>query len=163
MSVSASSISEVRRPRPKPRSLSWDLPGFGPDTRISTSFGEVPAKLLHERDQVRTAAGSYKRIQWMRRVHLDEDFLKRYPQAFPVVIRAGAFGQGVPEADVVLSPSQKVQLRGLRPDDSARTVGELEGRPRIMRKPMPKISYTLFHVGEPALIRTEGLWAQTRP
>ena len=141
----------------------WDIPGFGPETRVSTNFGEVPAKLLHERDRIRTASGAFKQIKWLKRIGLDKDFMSKYPQAHPVVIQANAFGQGVPERDVIVSPHQKVQLRGLKPDGSARLVADLEGRAKIMRKPVSTITYTLFHLGEPQLVRSEGLWAETGP
>jgi hypothetical protein len=161
-------VSEAHETRSSARSSAkkdfvWDIPGFGPETRISTNFGEVPAKLLHERDRIRIASGAFKQIKWMRRIGLDADFMSKYPQAHPIVIQAGAFGQGVPERDVTVSPHQKVQLRGLKPDQSARLVADLEGRAKIMRKPVSTISYTLFHLGEPQLVRTEGLWAETGP
>ena len=163
MQVSAAYETGAPVRRRSKKDFVWDIPGFGPETRISTNFGEVPAKLLHERDRIRTANGTFKQIKWMRRVGLDKDFMSKYPQAHPVVIQANAFGQGVPERDVVVSPHQKVQLRGLKPDESARNVADLEGRAKIMRKPVSTISYTLFHFGEPQLVRTEGLWALTGP
>ena len=163
MQVFAAHQTSASTTRRKARDFVWDIPGFGPETRISTNFGEVPAKLLHERDRVRTANGTFKQIKWMRRIGLDADFMSKYPQAHPIVIQANAFGQGVPERDVIVSPHQKVQLRGLKPDESARLVADLEGRAKIMRKPVSTISYTLFHLGEAQLVRTEGLWALTGP
>jgi hypothetical protein len=165
MDVQASQTRETHAPhrREKNPDFVWDIPGFGPETRISTNFGEVPAKLLHERDRVRIANGSFKQIKWMKRIGLDADFMSKYPQANPIVIQAGAFGQGVPARDVTVSPHQEIQLRGLKPDESARLVADLEGRAKIMRKPVSSISYTLFHLGEPQLVRSEGLWALTRP
>ena len=163
MQVSTSHESRAPSRRRSNNDFVWDIPGFGPETRISTNFGEVPAKLLHERDRIRTASGAFKQIKWLKRIGLDKDFMSKYPQAYPIMIQAGAFGQGVPERDVMVSPHQKVQLRGQKPDETARLVANLEGRAKIMRKPVSTISYTLFHLGEPQLVRTEGLWAETGP
>ena len=147
----------------KPRTLDWDLPGFGPQAKISTSFGDVPAQLLHERDQVRTASGAFRRIQWLRRIGLDEDFLKKYPQAFPIAIKMNALGSGIPGREVLVSPNQRFHLKTAGPDSKPVTAMELTARPNIQPRPVPNIVYTIFHCGEPCLVRCEGLWALTRP
>ena len=50
--VAAGSDGKLARQRQE--ALKWSLPGFGPMTRISTSFGEMHAQTLRERDVIRT-------------------------------------------------------------------------------------------------------------
>ncbi len=105
--------SKVARPRSKcaadnrERSLN-KLIGFGPMSRVSTSFGEVPAQVLRVRDRVRTKTGEYLEIQKIDRITLDEDFLQYHPGAQPILIRAGALATNIPKADVILAPYQQI-------------------------------------------------------
>ena len=69
--VSAATLGGVAREltgssaRPENTGISR-LRGFGPMTRISTSFGELPAQALRVRDQVRTRNGGFKAVQMGR-------------------------------------------------------------------------------------------------
>ena len=149
--------------RLKSKPIVWNIPGFGPMTRICTSFGEVPAQALRERDIVRTEQGNLKPIVWLDRMQIDEDFARDVPDAHAVLIRAGCLGNGLPRSDVVVSPEQYVGL--------GRHVHEVEfvkaktllGRPGVLRKPEEIMTYTLFHCGEPIVARVEGLWARVDP
>ena len=149
--------SEVRKP------IVWNLPGFGPMTRISTSFGEVHAQALRERDMIRTQEGVLKPIAWVDRMRLDSTFLGEVPDAHAVMIRAGALGGGLPKADVVVSPEQLVGLGRHVHDLKFVKAKELLGRPGVLRKPEDMMTYTLFHCAESVCVRMEGLWARVDP
>ena len=140
----------------------FTLPGFGPMTRISTSFGEVHAQALRERDMIRTQSGQLKEIQFVDRVKLDAGFMQQVTDAHSVLIRAGAFGDGLPKADVVLSPGQRVGF-GRHGDIRFLKASELVGRPGIVRKPEEIMTYTMFHCGEPVVARCEGLAVHIAP
>ncbi len=142
--------------------ICWNLPGFGPMTRISTSFGEVHAQVLRQRDQIRTEQGTLKPIVWVDRMRLDSAFLAQVPDAHAILIRAGALGGGLPKADVIVSPEQKVGL-GRSVSDRFVKAKELLGRPGVLRKPEDMMTYTLFHCGEPVCVRMEGMWARVDP
>ena len=143
--------------------VTWTLPGFGPMTRISTSFGEVPAQALRVRDQIRTDQGTLKSVVWLDRLRLDSGFLSRMPDAHAVLIRAGALGNGLPKADVIVSPEQSLGLGRHAHDLKFVKAKELLGRPGVVRKPEEILTYTLFHCGESICVRTEGLWARVDP
>lgn len=155
--------NEALSKRPERKAIDFALPGFGPEIRIPTSFGQVPAKLLNEHDKIRIADGSVRIIKWMRRVHLDEDFLDRHPSSFPVVIQPGAFRKGVPSQELALSPGQSVDLHGLVPNGELKPAALLDGRPRIQRRPTRDITYTIFHCGEPCNIAVDGLLLRLEP
>ncbi len=132
-------------------------------TRVSTSFGEVPASVLRERDPVRTQNGEILRIQWLDRVTLSEDFMARHPQAAPILIPAGAFKPGLPQQDILISPAQRITIQDTLACKDLRAASSLTSMPRISRKPQAMLTYTMFHLGRPANVRTEGLWAETKP
>ena len=132
-------------------------------TRISTSFGDVHAHALRERDPVRTRSGAFKKIVWVKRIVLDEDFLDRHHDAHPVLIRAGALGRGLPKADILLSPRQPIAAMANHLPGSAKTAADLLNRPGVFRKAESAITYTLFHCGAPEVVMTEKLWVGVSP
>lgn len=139
------------------------LRGFGPMTRITASFGEVPAQALRERDMVRTRSGEFMKIEWIDRIILDERYLKYHPQAQPVLIQAGSLGRNLPTRDVMLAPlqpfSEQQRFFGKSPGFAADALG----RPGVLRKPEPMITYTVFHCGRPTSVLTEGIWVDLAP
>ncbi len=145
------------------QSTYWTTPGFGPMTRISTNFGAVPAQALRVRDMVRTDSGAYLPIVWLDRILLSEGFMSRHPEAMPVEMQAGAFGQGLPAQSIQLSPGQGLcpgADPSLMPNQEAR---ELLDRPGTSRRPESIFTYTLFHLGQPAHVHCEGLWVHVCP
>ena len=153
--------AEVAQAVPE-RQIRWNLPGFGPMTRISTSFGEVHAQALRERDMIRTQTGALKEIKFIDRMKLDTELMKKVTEAQAILIRSGALGDGLPKADVVVSPSQRVGI-GRHGDIRFLKASELLGRPGVVRKPEEIMTYTMFHCGEPVVARCEGLWMHIAP
>ncbi len=143
--------------------IEWTLPGFGPMTRVSTSFGEVHAQTLRERDMIRTEQGTLKPVVWIDRIRLDAAFLQQVPDAHAVQIRAGALGGGLPKADVTVSPEQLIGLGRHVHDKKFVKAKTLLGRPGVLRKPEDMMTYTVFHCGESVCVRMEGLWARVDP
>lgn len=142
----------------------WTLPGFGPLTRITTSLGEVPAQALRERDMVRTRSGDFRPIEWLDRIVLDEEFLSFHPDALPVHIKPNALGRGVPSQDVYLAPRQPIapqanRLSGVQTE----TAMDLIGRPGVFRKAEAMYTYTLFHLGAPAVVQTSKMFVDVNP
>jgi hypothetical protein len=143
--------------------LVWTLPGFGPMTRITTSFGDVHAQALRERDRVRTKTGEFKPVVWIDRITLDDEFLRRHPDAMPILIRAGALGRGLPKHDVTLSPRQQIAPMANHLPPSAKTAADLLSRPGVFRKADPTVVYTQFHCGTPQTVMTEKMWVSVSP
>ncbi|TCO73488.1 Hint domain-containing protein [Rhodovulum euryhalinum] len=141
----------------------WTLPGFGPMTRITTDFGDFPAQTLRVGDRVRTRRGPFKRIVWLDRYVLDEAFLACHPEALPILIRPGAFGPGLPLAEVVVSPAQRIHGPRMQPGVRPQPAGLLTSGPRIMRKPETIFTYTLFHCDELVDVHVTGLWIPIPP
>lgn len=145
------------------KSDKWPLPGFAPMTRISTSFGEVHAVALRKGDLLRTARGEFKPIVWLDRVVLDDRFLSGLPDAHPIKITADAFGRGLPKVDVMLSPRQTLSVNARLSIGASCEAAALLNRPGIFRQPETGLSYTMFHLGEPADVICEGLAVHIEP
>lgn len=147
----------------EPSDQKWPLPGFAPMTRITTSFGAVHAAALRKGDLVRTSNNEFKPIEWLDRVILDEHFLSGLPDANPIRIPADSFGRGLPKVDVMVSPRQLIGQNprvSLTPGTEA---ADLLSRPGIFRQPETGLSYTMFHLGEPAEVICEGLVVRVEP
>ena len=85
---------------------------FAGGTEIATERGRVRVEALGTGDRVLTASGRLAAVRWIghRRTSL-----ARYPRpldVMPVRVRAGAFGDGLPVRDPVLSPDHAVFAEG---------------------------------------------------
>lgn len=141
----------------------WPLPGLAPMTRVSTSFGEVHAIALRKGDLVETRDGEFRPIVWLNRIMLDQAFLNSKPDSNPVEIRAGAVANGVPKADIMVSPRQVLcpsKASGLPPSVEA---GALKSRAGVSRRKETGLSYTMFHLGAPADVLCEGVYLRFVP
>jgi hypothetical protein len=82
---------------------------FAAGTRIATPRGDVAVEDLRAGDLVQALlGGTAQPVVWVGRRHLD---CRRHPtpsQAWPIRIRAGAFGAGRPYRDLWLSPDHAV-------------------------------------------------------
>ena len=87
---------------------------FGDGTLIGTPSGEVPIEDLEIGDLVLTEEGGIKPIRWIGRKYLDSLFLARAQHLRPILVRAGALGEGIPHCDLILSPNHRVLLRDWR-------------------------------------------------
>ncbi|MCB8875445.1 Hint domain-containing protein [Acidisoma silvae] len=93
--------------------LGFKLMCFAAGTAIRTPRGDVAVEALRVGDQVRTVTGEARRITWIGHRAID---CRRHPQpdaVLPVCVAAHAFGRGVPERDLYLSPDHAVYLDGV--------------------------------------------------
>ena len=141
----------------------WTLPGLCWNARVITSFGALPVQVLRKFDPLRLADGSVARVAWVDKIQLDEGFLQAYPDAQPVLIRAGALGPGQPTQDIQVSPHQKISVQGANFASELRLARDLLGRPGILRQPQTILTYYLFHCGQPTKASVEGLSLHTAP
>lgn len=139
------------------------LMGFGPMTPIACSFGNVPAHVLRERDRIRTQSGEFLEIKWIDRLVLNSEFLKFHPRAYPILLRAGALGAGLPKTDIMLAPFQTINPPAHLPSRNLLRAIDLLDRPSVFRQAEQMITYTRFHCGEPTSVSVEGLWMNVAP
>lgn len=149
--------------RGQSRDSVWDIPGFLPKTKVTTSFGNMPIEGLRVRDPVRVRSGAYRRVEWIDKIHVDADFLACFPDAFPVVLGANSIIRNSPPWDIHMSPVQKV----IYPQEWARPTPkmakDLLGRPGVRRSQDTNFTYYLFHCGQPEYVLIDEIWCHTTP
>lgn len=143
--------------------VSWTLPGFEGECRVTTNFGELPIKALRRRDMIKTISGAYKEVKKVDAFRLDADFMARHPAANPVMIRARSIGGSLPTKNMLVSPGQKLWLSRAGAASIARTAEELEGSPGVQRMRRSDIVYYRFHCGSEEKVCVEGAWFLTAP
>ena len=141
----------------------WTLPGFCANTKVGTSFGELPVHALRLRDPLRTVAGTNATVGWVDKVHLDEEFLRTHPDAQPIMIRAGSLGQNLPKEDLIVSPHQKINMSKVQFRQEFCLARDLEHVPGVMRKPEMMLTYFLFHCTVPVTVSVNGTWTSVVP
>lgn len=141
----------------------WPLPGLAPMTRVRTSFGDVHAVALRKGDLVRTRNGQFKQIVWLNRVMLDESFLSEKPDSNPIRIQPGAVAKGVPTSEVMVSPRQLICAGPAASASMRREAADLMARPGVTRHRETGLSYTMFHLGEPAEVQCDGVYMVFEP
>lgn len=156
-------VSESGYDTPGQRAENWPLPGFGWNTRITTSFGDLPIQGLRLRDPVRTSHGNYLQVKWIDQIHLDEDFLLSCPDAQPIIIHAHSFGPGRPAATISLSPAQRLNVAPGQFGQDIRRARDIDSRHGVQRGTETTLSYYLFHCGEPAQVMVEGMAIPVAP
>ncbi|NNK78044.1 MAG: calcium-binding protein [Litoreibacter sp.] len=84
------------------------VPCFVRETRIETDRGPVVVEDLRAGDLVCTLDNSVQPIRWIGSRRLDAAQLRTNARLRPIRIRAGALGQGLPTADLRVSPQHRV-------------------------------------------------------
>ena len=86
------------------------LPGFVSGTRIETPIGPIPVEQLKTGDLVLTADGDAHAVLWQSRQSYSSRQLQNNPGLQPILIRKDALAHGLPAADLLISPNQRVLI-----------------------------------------------------
>lgn len=144
-------------------SVQWTLPGFHESARVATSFGDLPIQALRKRDPIRTSHGTLTIVEHVDKIQLDESFLDANPDALPIRIQAGSFGQSRPKQDLIISPHQKVNISAGQYGLDFRLARDLIDRPGVTRHPVSTLCYYTVHCAEPAAVEVEGVCVSIGP
>ncbi|SFS54622.1 Hemolysin-type calcium-binding repeat-containing protein [Sulfitobacter marinus] len=83
---------------------------FTPDTRIATRRGEIPVQQLKVDDLLITRDNGLQPVRWIGRRNLSRAELVAAPRFHPIMIRAGALGNNLPQWDMVVSPNHRILI-----------------------------------------------------
>ena len=84
------------------------IPCFTPGTTIATAKGERLVEELHVGDRIITRDNGIQEIAWMGHKEMSGRQLVQNPHLKPILIKAGALGNGLPERDMMVSPNHRV-------------------------------------------------------
>ena len=132
------------------------VPCFAAGTRISTSEGEVPVERLKSGMHLWTDRDGLLPIRWIGHRHVDCGRHADPRQVWPVRVRAGAFGPGLPRRDLWISPDHAIFVH-----DVLIPVKHLINRTSIIQVPSAQVTY--YHVELPrhAIMLAEGLTVES--
>lgn len=90
------------------------VPCFTPGTLIATPRGEVAVENLVPGDKVITRDNGIQEIRWVGQRALDWRELSGNAHLQPILVRAGALGDGLPERDMMVSPNHRLLVANER-------------------------------------------------
>lgn len=141
------------------------VPCFTPGTLVTTRSGKRPVETLQPGDMLLTRDRGFQPVVWrgMRRAALTD----APREAAPVLIRAGAFGPGQPERDMVVSPGHRVLstdpdlLRSLGEPEALVEARALTGCPGIERPGFGAVGYVHLLMEKHEVILAENTWTES--
>lgn len=143
------------------------IPCFTPGTTITTPRGEVLVEDLKVGDKVITRDNGFQPITWVGHKQMDLRAFTKAPQLRPILIRAGALGNGLPERDLILSPNHRVLITepavSLYFDEPEVLVAakHLVGRPGIHAVDMLQATYIHFMFDRHEVVLGNGAWSES--
>jgi len=94
-------------------SFAWVLACYTRGTMIRTPAGERAVEALQGGDLVTTLDGSAKKVKWIGHRSYEAEFGAGEAFVRPVLIRAGALGNGLPTRDLKVSPQHAMLIDGV--------------------------------------------------
>lgn len=143
------------------------VPCFTPGTMIETVAGRIAVQDLRVGDRVLTRDNGYQTIRWIGQRDLAAADLAANPRLQPVHIARGALGDGLPEADLVVSPQHRMLITGRRAEllfgeaEVLVAAVHLVGRPGITRLAVPAVSYIHLLCDAHEIILADGAWTES--
>ncbi len=129
---------------------------FAEGTGIATPSGDVPVENLSEGDRVVSGFGGSAAVAWLGYRRIDCRSHPRPEDVWPVRVRQGAFGNGLPRRDLRLSPDHAVFVDGGKTPALIPVRYLVNGR-SIVQEAVDSVTY--WHVELPAhdVVLAEGL------
>lgn len=141
---------------------------FTAGTQIITPEGPVDVEDLCPGDKVLTRDAGAQRVHWVGHRHVTARELARHPKLSPVRIAAGALGNGMPRADLVVSRQHRILIDDWRASHLfgeaevlAPSVGLLNLK-GVTVDPAPEgVHYVHILLETHELVLANGAWAET--
>ncbi|WP_339107153.1 Hint domain-containing protein [Thioclava sp. GXIMD4216] len=143
------------------------VPCFTPGSMVATPYGEVPVEELKAGDKILTRDNGVQELVWSGRCELGRETLLRKPEQAPVMIGAGALGNGLPERDMFVSPNHRMLVTGERAQlyfeeyEVLVAAKYLVGLPGIVSAVVPSVSYIHFMCERHEIALVDGAWTES--
>ena len=114
---------------------------FAKDTLIATPDGPRQVQNLTPGDRISTAPGGETEVKWLGEQRVPARFL--HPARInPICIKASALADGVPSADLYVSPDHAIALDGLL----INAIALVNGRTIYQVRDMPLDGFSYYHI-----------------
>lgn len=143
------------------------IPCFTPGTRIATPKGEKPVENLKIGDRVVTRDNGIRHITWAGQKTMQMQDLQISATMRPVLIRAGALGQGLPERDMIVSPNHRVLVvsdkakRHFSESEVLIAAKHLTRMKGVTPIDLPTATYIHFMCETHEIVLSDGAWTET--
>jgi hypothetical protein len=143
------------------------VPCFTPGTMIATPRGEVAVEKLKAGDRILTRDNGIQTIQWVGHKRLDFMELKKAPLLRPIRIAAGAMGDGMPERDMLVSPTHRMLIVSHHAElyfgqseilVSAKHMLAMEG---VSVSEQPYVTYIHMMCENHEIVLSDGAWSES--
>jgi microcystin-dependent protein len=125
-------------------------------TWIAVEGGECLVERLAAGDRVMTASGDLREIVWIGHRRIDCRRHRAPGKVWPVRVRAGAFGAGLPRRDLTLSPDHAVFAQGVLVPVKCLINGD-----SIRQVPCDTVTYYHIELAAHDILLAEGLPAES--
>lgn len=143
------------------------IPCFTPGTVIATPMGERLVEELQVGDRVITRDNGIQRIRWVGAKNVTSHDLQRMKHLRPIMIKAGALGNGLPETDIMVSPNhrmlianEKTSLYFEEPEVLA-AAKHLLGTGGVYEVNVPSTTYIHFMFDRHEVVLSNGCWSES--
>ncbi len=143
------------------------IPCFTPGTTIATPRGERLVEDLQVGDRIITRDNGIQEIRWVGAKEITGKTLLASPHLKPVLIKAGALGNGLPERDMMVSPNHRVLVAGDRTQlyfeesEVLAAAKHLVGTPGVHEVEVMATSYIHFMFDRHEVVLSNGAWTES--
>jgi hypothetical protein len=143
------------------------IPCFTPGTLIATIAGERPVEDLKVGDKVITRDNGIQEIAWIGSKTVGGKGLVRAPHLRPILIKVGALGGGLPEADMLLSPNHRVLVASdltqlyFEEREVLAAAKHLVGAEGVFQIDVMQATYIHFMCEHHEVVLSNGAWTET--
>ncbi|SNT09439.1 Hint domain-containing protein [Tropicimonas sediminicola] len=143
------------------------IPCFTPGTLIATPNGERPVEELTVGDKVITRDNGIQEIRWYGQKLIDYEQLSEERHLQPILIRKGAFADGLPERDMIVSPNHRMlvanDLTALYFEEHEVLVAakHLINNRSVHRLQMLQTTYIHFMFDQHEVVLANGAWTES--
>ncbi|NBD29475.1 MAG: type I secretion protein [Alphaproteobacteria bacterium] len=143
------------------------IPCFTPGTTIATPKGERLVEELREGDRIITRDNGIQEIRWVGRKDMAGTQLVKNPHFKPILIKAGALGNGLPERDMVVSPNHRVLVASdltqlyFEEREVLAAAKHLVGSDGVHELDVMQTSYIHFMFDRHEVVLSNGCWTES--
>ena len=143
------------------------IPCFTPGTTIATPKGERLVEDLKPGDRIITRDNGIQEIAWVGHKEITGKQLVKNPHLRPILIKAGALGNGLPERDMMVSPNHRLLVASeltqlyFEENEVLAAAKHMVGAPGIHAVDVMQTTYVHFMFAQHEVVLSNGAWTES--